>query len=203
MYYRACLRDRCANSAPCRPPPVSALTVNMNTGPRGADWSGLAKAGQSERTDYYTVLMGAAMGMNPQLCRTCLKPVHGCIRMKRKGPPYEVEFGARGQAPPAYVAEISQGEIILGGSPDKALRYGLGRRLAFTDEGRLENNRQLVALMVRLNDYGFAFGHDSRSAVSPSGFMQRLQDKGLLQKSFREIVWRDRRQWLLTTYEPA
>jgi len=120
--------------------------------------------------------------------------------MKRKGPPYEVEFGAEGQQPPAYVRIIQKDRIILGGAIEK---LSLKVEIAFTPKGAVESNPELINLMLELNETGVVFGYDPRSMVSPSWFMSNLQDQGLLQSPYKEISWRNPKSWLLTTYEVA
>ena len=118
-----------------------------------------------------------------------------------KGLPYEVEFGEKGQTPPSFVSAIDDGKIILSGSAEKILQLGLGKEILFHDKGKLENNSQLVELMLKLNNNGFVFSCNPKSMLSPSSHMEILQNKNILEKSFKEISWRNQQQWHLTTYE--
>ena len=111
---------------------------------------------------------------------------------KRKGPPYEIEFGSDGETPPPYVRLIMEDKIVLGGS---------SKEVTFSKNGHLEDNPNLIKLMINLNDDGFVFGYDPHAMISPSWFMQNIQEKGILKKPFKEISWRNPKQWLLTTYE--
>lgn len=119
---------------------------------------------------------------------------------KRKGPPYEVEFGKEGQEPPAYVRNISENKIILGGLFKK---LGLNHEIIFPEKNLVESNPELIELMTMLNDKGVVFSYDPKTMISPSWFMKNLQAKGLLKKPFKEISWRNQKLWLLTTYELA
>jgi hypothetical protein len=120
--------------------------------------------------------------------------------MKRKCPPYEIEFGTEGQKPPAYVHTILEDKILIGGALEE---LGLKNEIAYTQNGSGENNSELIELMLKLNARGAVFSYDPKSMVSPSWFMANLQDKGLLLDSFKEISWRNSKLWLLTTYELA
>lgn len=111
---------------------------------------------------------------------------------KRKGPPYEIKFGGEGETPPPYVRLITEDKIVLGGSE---------KEIPFSSEGLPEDSSHLIELMVNLNEEGFVFGYDPHAMISPSWFMQNLQEKGILNKSFKEISWRNPKQWLLTTHE--
>lgn len=116
----------------------------------------------------------------------------------RKDSPYEVEFGAEGESPPPYVRLIMEDKIVLGGSSYKTYS---GNEISFSGGALPEDNPQLIELMVQLNEEGFVFSYDPKSMISPCWFMKNLQVKGILRKSFKEISWRNRKQWVLTTYE--
>jgi hypothetical protein len=120
--------------------------------------------------------------------------------MKRKGPPYEIKFGAEGQIPPAYVRTIREDRVVLGGAFEQ---LHLSSEISFTPKGRVENNSELIDLMLKLNARGVVFSYDPKSMISPSWFMARLQDQGVLLKPYKEIAWRNPKSWLLTTYELA
>lgn len=120
--------------------------------------------------------------------------------MKRKGPPYEIEFGVEGQKPPAYVRTIREDRITMGGAFEQ---LGLNNEITFTQKGRVENNSELIDLMLKLNVSGVAFSYDPKSMLSPSGFMANLQDIGVLLEPYTEISWSNPKSWLLTTYDLA
>lgn len=120
------------------------------------------------------------------------------IKIKRKGPPYEIEFGSKGQIPPAYVDVIYEDRISLGGL---LKQLSLNNEISFTECGQIETNTELVEIMLKLNESGVVFSYDPKSMISPSWFMQNLQDKGLLKKPFKEILWLNKKTWALTTYE--
>ena len=119
---------------------------------------------------------------------------------KRKGPPYEIELGSEGQAPPAYVRSIHENRIILGGVLE---HLGLNEEISFTEGNIPEGNPELIELMLKLNGKGVVFSHDPKAMISPSWFMANLQEKGILKKPYKEISWRNQKTWLLTTYELA
>jgi len=120
--------------------------------------------------------------------------------MKRKGPPYEIEIGSEGQKPPAYVRIIFEDRIVLSGS---LKQLGLNEQISFPKSELTETNHELIELMLKLNENAVVFSYDPKAMISPSWFMQNLQDKGILEKSFKEISWRDENTWLLRTYELA
>ena len=120
--------------------------------------------------------------------------------MKHKGPPYQIEFGNEGQLPPSYVRIIREDRIVLGGALDQ---LDLDNEISFAVSGKLECNTELTELMLKLNEIGVVFSYDPKSMVSPSWFMGNLQEKGLLQKPYKEISWQSQKSWLLTTYELA
>ena len=121
--------------------------------------------------------------------------------MKRKGPPYKVIFGKDGEKPPAYVSDIRDGEVLIGGSIANLSKYKYSKKIKFNKSGLMTNNRELINILLRLNDEGLAFSYDYKSAFSPSDFMKELQDLGELKKSFKEISWKNPDNGLLTTYE--
>ena len=121
--------------------------------------------------------------------------------MKRKNPPYHVEFSIAGQEPPAYVAAILKNTIVISGSKKQIKLLGLNKKLRFCSSGDFEQNQDLISLMLRLNEKGVAFSYDYKVALSPSDFMKSLQDRGILNHDFKEISWRSPKEWLLTTYE--
>lgn len=118
--------------------------------------------------------------------------------MKRKGPPYEIEFGIEGEKPPAYVCIIHNDRIVLAGAFEK---LGLSDEIPFTSKGDVEKNPELIELMLNLNDIGVVFSYDPKSMISPSWFMANLQDQGLLLKPYKEILWCNPAIWRLTNYE--
>ena len=118
--------------------------------------------------------------------------------MKRKGPPYIIEHGTEGDAPPAYVRSIRQGKIILSGELDK---LDIECEIDFPSNGKFEENTDLIRLILDLNSKGVVFSYDYKVMISPAGLMTNLQDLGILKKSFKEISWRNPKSWLLTTYE--
>jgi len=121
--------------------------------------------------------------------------------MKRKGPPYEVVFCKIGEKPPAYVSAIKDGEILINDSVADPSQHGHSRRIHFDSSGRPTKNRELINILLRLNDEGLAFSYDYKSGFSPSDFMKELQDIGELKKLFKEISWKRPNSWLLTTFE--
>lgn len=120
------------------------------------------------------------------------------MSMKHKGPPYEVNLGIEGQAPPAYVRAIYEGKVTLGGELE---RLGLKDEISFNSNGKVENNPELIELMLSLNSFGVVFSYDPKVMLSPSSFMANLQDQEVLLGSFKEISWRNPKLWHLTTYE--
>jgi len=121
--------------------------------------------------------------------------------MKRKGPPYTVVICKKGEIPPAYVAAIGDGEIFISGTVVGPSKHRHCRSIHFNTAGQLTKNRELINILIRLNDEGLAFSYDYKSGFSPSDFMKELQDIGELKKSFKEISWKSPDSWLLTTYE--
>jgi hypothetical protein len=121
--------------------------------------------------------------------------------MKRKGPPYKIVFSKKGEKPPAYVSAIGNGKILIKGSVVGRSKHGHRGRILFNSKGRLTDNRELISILLRLNDEGLVFSYDYKSSFSPSDFMKELQDSGELKKSFKEISWNNPNNWLLTTYE--
>jgi hypothetical protein len=121
--------------------------------------------------------------------------------MKRKGPPYEVEFCKKGEKPPAYVSEIRDGEILIEGPLADLSKFGLTRKIHFNSAEKLSKNRELITILTRLNNDGLAFSYDYKIGFSPSGLMKELQELGEIEKSFKEISWKDPNTWLITTYE--
>ncbi|EOK5734599.1 hypothetical protein ACWOUW_004311 [Vibrio vulnificus] len=115
-----------------------------------------------------------------------------------KQPPYKVEFGQSGDAPPAHVVAIEKTSIKL----SKNNRDGdTDRRI---DElhlsGGLESE-ETKQIMLGLNKQGFVFASNDKAYISPSHFMKQLLMSGDLRTSFREISWSSPKQWLLTEYE--
>ena len=121
--------------------------------------------------------------------------------MKRKGPPYKVVFCKKGEIPPAYVSAIGDGEIFISDTVVGLSKHGHSRSIHFNTAGQLTKNRELINILLGLNDEGLAFSYDYKSGFSPSDFMKKLQDIGELKKSFKEISWKSPDSWLLTTYE--
>lgn len=117
----------------------------------------------------------------------------------RKGPPYKIENGLKGQQPPAYVQYIGNGKITLGGDLNS---INLDAEISYQDNGEAyENNPNLVALMIELNNKGVAFCYDYKVHMSPHDLMAILQDKGILKKEYREIAWSDRDKWYIRFHE--
>jgi len=121
--------------------------------------------------------------------------------MKRKGPPYKVVFCKKGEKPPAYVSEIRDDKILISGSIADLSKYGHSRKIPFNSAGQPTKNRELIDILLSLNNEGFAFSYDYKSGFSPSDFMKELQDLGELKKSFKEISWKSPDSWLLTKYD--
>ena len=120
--------------------------------------------------------------------------------MSKKGPPYKVEDGPAGQAPPPFVAAIHNGRIMLTGATEALAKLRLKSELSFHESGNVEENKELIALMLKLHQKGLVFSCDHEAPLSPSGLMCLLQDNGILTSAFKEICWRARGEWYLTTY---
>ena len=121
--------------------------------------------------------------------------------MKTKRPPYEIEFGIKGQEPSPYVSAILEDKIVLDGSKDELKALGLGGELKFERSGQTDTNQEFISIMLNLNDKGLAFSFDPKSLLAPSGIMMDFQSRGILTKKFKEISWRGPGDWLLTTYD--
>ena len=121
--------------------------------------------------------------------------------MKRKGPPYKIEFCKQGQEPPPYVSLILKDQVVLGGSLDGRKDMRLGNEITFQCSGSIEENQEFIAIMLDLNVRGVAFSYDPKTHMGPGSIMLSFQDKGILTDEFKEISWRGPGDWLLTTYE--
>ncbi|WP_373273535.1 hypothetical protein [Vibrio parahaemolyticus] len=114
-----------------------------------------------------------------------------------KQPPYKVEFGQSGDAPPMHVISIDTTSIRLSGNSRDILNSGYTDEFISCNGIESEETKQT---MLELNRQGFAFAYDYKAYISPSHFMKQLLLSGDLTTSFKEISWRSPKQWCLTEY---
>ncbi|MFO4678423.1 hypothetical protein V5H35_17130 [Vibrio cholerae] len=115
-----------------------------------------------------------------------------------KQPPYKVEFGQLGEVPPMHVISIDNTSIRLSGNSQDILDSG------YTDAVMACNgieSEETKKAMLELNRQGFVFAYDYKAYISPSYYMKQLLLSGDLTTSFKEISWRNPKQWCLTEYE--
>jgi hypothetical protein len=121
--------------------------------------------------------------------------------MNRKGPPYKVVFGEEDQRPPIYVKFMESSPIQIEGSTEELEKLNLETEISYNDNMPYAVNEELISIMLSLRDLGVAFSYDYKVIVSPSAFMQILQDQGRLKGEYNEISWRGPGKWSVTTYE--
>ncbi len=99
------------------------------------------------------------------------------------------------------MSAILHGRVVLGGSEKQLSSLGLSKEIGFRDIGLFEQNQELISLMLRLRELGLVFSYDYKTSMSPSDFMQLLQDISILTDEFKEIAWENPNEWFFTTYE--
>ncbi|EGQ7821073.1 hypothetical protein MZK14_004671 [Vibrio parahaemolyticus] len=115
-----------------------------------------------------------------------------------KQPPYKVESGQSGDAPPAHVVAIDQTSIKLSKNSRDGDTDSRIDELHLSDGLESEETKQI---MLGLNKQGFVFAYNDKAYISPSHFMKQLLLSGDLRTSFKEISWSSPKLWCLTEYE--
>jgi len=121
--------------------------------------------------------------------------------MKRKPTPNIVLFGKKSERPPIYVKYIEHSPIQLNGEAEEFERLGLNPAIPYDDTGPCEENEELISIMLSLRNLGVTFSCDSKVGLSPSAYMQMLQDQGRLKGKYNAISWRGPSKWTITAYE--
>lgn len=116
--------------------------------------------------------------------------------------PFMVEVGKDAEPPPLSVSHLEGGRIVLTGGRRHSGSYELRQQIAFIDEGKRWENRDLYSKLIELNTSRIPFQLQPRQMASPDALMAWWQEIGKLKASFREISWRNPDQWLITTIAP-